>query len=148
MDEGMGTGGEGRTTAPKRASISACQKVAKSSVVLCWVSPVSLMPMNQATRVSSAGCGTTSEAYVAHCLTSSTRSTVKLWCSGSLGWYEHGGGARKAESHRSLLMSAPAKAKFQSWRGAHWEGFPEKQPVRNSVYVQRQDAGSSSTCKR
>lgn len=54
------------------------------TVVLCSVSPVSLMPIHQATRVSAGGCGMTFEAYVAHCLTSSTRSMVKSWWRGSL----------------------------------------------------------------
>ena len=52
--------------------------------MLCRVSPVSLIPIHQATRVSAVGWGTTLEAYATHCLTSSMRSTVKLWCNGSL----------------------------------------------------------------
>lgn len=54
------------------------------TVVFLKESPVSLIPIHHAVSVLSTGCGTTFAAYFAHCLTSSTRSTEKLWCSGNL----------------------------------------------------------------
>ena len=96
--------------------------------MLCRVSPVSLIPIHQATRVSAVGWGTTLEAYATHCLTSSTRSTVKLWCSGSLEAIcsDRRSGLKLKSNHTysALSMSAPAKAKFHNWWGEQFDGLP------------------------